>query len=30
VKIVGAVGVSGAANAQQDEELTKIAATFIK
>jgi glc operon protein GlcG len=28
--IVGAVGVSGAANAQQDEELAKIAAAAIK
>jgi glc operon protein GlcG len=29
-QIVGAVGVSGAANAQQDEELAKIAAAAIK
>ena len=29
-QIVGAVGVSGAANAQQDEELTEIAAAAIK
>ena len=29
-QIVGAVGVSGAANAQQDEELAKIAAMAIK
>jgi len=28
--IVGAVGVSGAANAQQDEELANIAAAAIK
>ena len=28
--IVGAVGVSGAANAQQDEDLAKIAAAAIK
>ena len=29
-QIVGAVGVSGAANAQQDEELAKFAAAAIK
>ena len=29
-QIVGAVGVSGAANAQQDEELAKVAAAAIK
>ena len=29
-QIVGAVGVSGAANAQQDEELAKLAAAAIK
>jgi glc operon protein GlcG len=29
-QIVGAVGVSGAANAQQDEELAKIAAAAIR
>lgn len=29
-QVVGAVGVSGAANAQQDEELAKIAAGAVK
>jgi glc operon protein GlcG len=29
-QIVGAVGVSGAANAQQDEELAKVAAAAIR
>jgi glc operon protein GlcG len=29
-QIVGAVGLSGAANAQQDEELAKVAAAAIK
>lgn len=29
-EIVGAVGVSGAANAQQDEELAKVAAAAIR
>jgi len=29
-QVVGAVGVSGAANAQQDEELAKIAAGMVK
>jgi len=29
-QIVGAVGVSGAANAQQDEELAKVAASAVK
>ena len=29
-QIVGAVGVSGAANAMQDEELAKVAAAAIK
>ena len=29
-EVVGAVGVSGAANAQQDEELAKVAAAALK
>jgi glc operon protein GlcG len=29
-QVVGAVGVSGAANAQQDEELAKVAAAALK
>ena len=29
-QIVGAVGVSGAASAQQDEELAKVAASALK
>lgn len=29
-QIVGAVGVSGAANAQQDEELARLAASVVK